>query len=285
MTDSSGRVAIVTGGTSGIGRVVAEGLAAKSMTTVIVGRGEARTASVAREIAQATQNPEVVPVPVSDLALRSEAHRLASLLRGRYPRISVLVNNAGAYFHRREVTADGLERTFALNVLAPFILTRELADPLAAGAPSRMVEVASEAHRGSHVPFDDLQSTRGYRGFRAYGQSKLELMLLTREFARRFGSRGISVNAVHPGYIASGFGRNNRGAVGVAMGVLSTLFGRSVRRGAEAEIFAATDPSLGSASGVYIVRRSVRSGSPASRDEAGARRLFEACSELADAAT
>ncbi len=280
MAETRPPVAVVTGATSGLGRVVAEGLASRGFATVVVGREDDRAAAAAADISRSTHNPNVSSIGVRDLALRSEAHRVATCLREGHPRIDVLVNNAGAYVSRRQETSEGLERTFALNVLAPFILTTDLADPLTASAPSRVIQVSSAAHRGQRVDFDDLQSTRGYRGFRTYGRSKLELLLLTREFARRWTGRGISVNAVHPGFVASGFGRNNPGFSGRAFGVLTALFGRSVRRGAETPLFAATDPSLAGVSGAYLVDRKVRTGSIGSGDPETARRLFDICETL-----
>ena len=276
-----GRVAVVTGATSGLGRWAAQGLAALQATTVVVGRGEERTAAVARAISLQTQNPDVVAVAVSDLALRSEASRLARVLLDRYAQVHMLLNNAGAYFHRREVTPEGLERTFALNVLAPYLLTTLLSPRLAAGAPSRVVMVTSAAHFGQTLHLDDLQSEHDYRGFRTYGRSKLELLLLTRELARQLADQRVTVNAIHPGFVRSGFARNNGGAVGATIGFLSLLFGRNVRRAASDLVFAVSDPSLGSATGQYLSRRRLEDGSPQSRDPDGARRLTEACAELA----
>ena len=281
MPDLAGKVAVVTGATSGLGRWVAEGLASRGATTVVVGRTQERTAAVASEISRRTQNPEVHPEPVTDLALRAEVARLSSHLRERYPRIDLLVNNAGAYFHRRQVTPEGLERTFALNVLAPYVLTSRLGPLLLAHPPARVVMVASAAHRGHHVDFEDLQSARDYRGFRVYGRSKLELILLAREFARRLQDGHVSVNAVHPGFVATNFGRNNGGAVGFGLGLSSRLFGRNVRSAAEDLVFASTDPSLEGRTGEYLSHRTVRPGSPQSRDPAAARRLFNACELLA----
>ena len=277
---SARRVAVVTGTTSGIGRVVAESLAARGFTTIVIGRGSDRIARVAEEVRASTRNPNVEGLAVSDLALISEARRLASGLATRFPQIHLLVNNAGAYYSRREVTSEGIERTFGLNVLAPFVLTTLLAGPLRSGAPSRVVNVASAAHNGHDVPWTDLQSSQHYRGFTAYGASKLELILLTREFARRLRGTGVTVNAVHPGFVASGFGLNNRGGTAVAIRVLGFLFGRRPKRGADTPVYVATAPELASVSGEYFSDRTQRPGSPQSRDMGAARRFYEECSRL-----
>jgi NAD(P)-dependent dehydrogenase (short-subunit alcohol dehydrogenase family) len=277
MPGLKGRVAVVTGGTSGIGRWIAQGLAAQGATTVVVGRTDARAVAAAAEIRTATGNPEVYPIGVTDLALRSEVARLAGLLLERYPRIHLLVNNAGGFFHRREVTGDGLERTFALNVLSPFLLTARLLPRLIESAPARIVWVASEAHRGRDVDFGALQSDHGYRGFEAYGRSKLEVILLAREFARRLHDMPVTSVAVHPGFVASGFGRNNPGAVGWGFAVATWLFGRNVRRAADDVVFDAVDPSLATVTGEYFARRTLRAGSSQSRDMVAALHLYEAC--------
>ena len=280
---TAGPAAVVTGATSGIGLEIARGLAARGVRTVLVGRGPERAAGVARSIRETTGNPSVESVGVRDLALRTEVRSLASELLGRYPRIGLLVNNAGAMFTRREVTAEGTERTFALNVLSPFLLTALLATRLIASAPARVVNVASAAHRGRSVDFDDLEGRAGYGGYRAYGRSKLELILLTRELSRRLEGLGVTVNAVHPGFVRSGFGLNSGGGTAAAIRVLGRLFGRSTSRGAETPLFVATDPSLAQTSGQYFSDRTLRSGSPQSRDVADARRLYEACRELTEA--
>ena len=276
-----GKVAVVTGGSSGIGRWIARGLAAQKMTTVIVGRSQARTVAAAGQISAETQNPEVYPLPVTDLAVRAEVAQLATTLLDRYPRIHLLVNNAGAYFHRREVTSEGLERTFALNVLAPFLLTARLLPRLVESAPARVVMVASEAHRGHDVDFGDLQADHRYGGFQQYGRSKLELVLLGREFARRLHGHPVTVNSVHPGFVASGFGGNNGGGTGFAIGIAKFLFARRPRSAAADVVFDATDPSLASVSGEYLNRRKVMPGSAQSRDMVAALHLYQACSLLA----
>ncbi len=283
MAGWKGRVAVVTGATSGLGRWVAHGLAELGATTVVVGRSQPRAVAAAAEISGETGNPNVYPLPVTDLALRSEVNRLAAVLLEGYPRIHLLVNNAGAYHRSREVTAEGLERTFALNVLAPFLLTSRLLPRLIESAPARVVMVASTAHRGHDVDFSDLQSSRSYHGFQAYGQSKLELILLAREFARRLHDHPVTVNAVHPGFVATGFGQNNGGGARAVFRVAEFLFGRNVRRAARDLVFDATDPSLEHVTGAYLSKRQVRSGSRQSADMVAALRLFEACELLSRA--
>jgi len=276
-----GKVAVVTGATSGIGRWVAQGLAEQGATTVVVGRAETRAVAVAAEISTATGNSEVYPMTVTDLALRAEASRLAGLLLDRYPRIHILVQNAGAYFHRREVTSEGLERTFALNVLAPFVLTQRLLPRLVDSSPARVVMVASEAHRGHDVELGNLQLDHDYAGFRAYGRSKLELILLAREFARRLHDHPVTVNAIHPGFVASGFGQNNGGAVGFGIGLAARLFGRRPRKAGGDIVYLASDPGLEKVTGAYFKRRHEHPGSAQSCDMVAALHVYEACSLLA----
>ncbi len=278
-----GRVAVVTGATSGIGREIARGLAQAGATTVVVGRGPERTAAAAAQLARETGNPDLEPMPVDDLALLSETRNVASRLLGRHDRIDILVNNAGAMFTRRERTTEGHERTFALNVLSPFLLTSLLAGRLIESAPARVVNVASAAHRGRSVDFSDLESAARYSGFGVYGRSKLELILLTRELARRLSRTGVTVNAVHPGFVRSGFGQNTPGATAIAIRGLARVFGRSPLRGAETPLFVAVDPSLEGVTGTYFSERTAQPGSRASQDPDDAERLYRVCRELTEA--
>ncbi|MGI0130151.1 MAG: SDR family NAD(P)-dependent oxidoreductase [Thermoplasmata archaeon] len=277
------RVALVTGATSGIGREVSRRLAALGWTTVVIGRGQDRASEVAARIAASTGNPRVEALSVADLALRSDVRSLVSSIHARYPRVHLLVNNAGAYFARREVSADGLERTFALNVLAPFALTVGLADRLRASAPSTVVQVTSAAHRGARVDLADLQSASRYRGYRQYGRSKLELLLLTRELARRFAGSGVTVNAVHPGFIRSAFGENTPGGARIGFRLAKFLFARSVGTGARNIVHVATDPAAAALTGEYYSGERRARASTASYDVEVARKLFEACQMLATA--
>ncbi len=274
------RVGVVTGATSGIGREVAAGLAARGWRTVVIGRGPGRADRAAGEIAAASGNPAVESIEVADLAVRAEVLRLAQTLRDRYPQIHLLVNNAGGVFARREETSDGLERTFALNVMAPYLLTESLAARLRESAPSRVVMVSSAAHRGARFLADDLQSRNAYSGFRTYGRSKLELLLLTRALAEQFGTTGVTVNAVHPGFVASGFAQNNRGGLAIAVRLTGAVFGRSPKSGAQPILRLATDPSLAATTGQYFSRDRPASGSVASRDRASANRLVAALAAL-----
>jgi NAD(P)-dependent dehydrogenase (short-subunit alcohol dehydrogenase family) len=279
-----GRVSVVTGGTSGIGREIVRSLAALGATVVIVGRGEERADSVARDISDATGRTSVTAVPVRDLALMSETRRVAERLVDQLPRIHILVNNAGAYYRHLEMTAEGHERTFALNVLSPFLLTSLLASRLVESAPARVVNLASSAHRRQTIDLDRLEPSDGFPlGFGRYAASKLEILLLTREFARRLAGTSVSVNAVHPGFVHSGFGRNNGGGTAAAIGLLGVLFGRNVRRGAQTPVFVASDATVERESGRYFVDRLVNAGSPASADMQVARRLFEACQSITGA--
>ncbi len=277
-------VAIVTGATSGLGQEIARELAARGRAVVVVGRGADRADAVAKEIARLTGNARVESIGVADLSRPAEVRKLADEILGRYPRVSLLVNNAGAIFRHREVTADGLERTFALNVLAPFLLTELLADRLRASAPARVVNVASAAHYRHRINFADLQSQQHYSGYAVYGTSKLELILLTREFARRFAGSGVTVNAVHPGFVASGFGQNNGGGFAFTVRIVGRLFGRSLARGADTPVFVATDPSVAAVTGEYFSDRVVHAGDPASRDTDAASTLFDQVGAIASAA-
>src|SRR5690348_361652 len=205
-----GKVVVISGGTSGIGEVAAERLAGLGARLVLVARDRARgEATLARLRAR---GPGVAHVAhYADLSLIADTKRVAAEIAAAEPRIDVLINNAGAMFGRRLVTADGLELTFATNHMSYFLLTHGLRERLLAAAPSRVINTASSAHRRAVVDFDDLQSERNYRGFMAYSVSKLLNILYTRELARRSAGTGVTANSFHPGFVATRWGDSSGG--------------------------------------------------------------------------
>jgi NAD(P)-dependent dehydrogenase (short-subunit alcohol dehydrogenase family) len=270
----SGRVCVVTGATSGIGFVTARELARAGASVAAVGRDPSRVSEAVQKITSAVPNASVRGL-VADLFLQKDVRRLASEIEGLYPRMHVLVNNAGAMFSHRAMTAEGFERTWALNVVTPFLLTHLLLPRLDANVPARVVNVASMAHRGARLDFENLQGEVRYAGYRAYGRSKLALILLTHEFARRLERTGVTVNSLHPGFVASRFGRNNPGGVGAAIGVFAFLFGISPERGARTVVFLASDPSVENITGKYFVRCRAVASSSASYDTAAGARVWD----------
>jgi NAD(P)-dependent dehydrogenase (short-subunit alcohol dehydrogenase family) len=267
-----GKVCVITGGNSGIGLAAAERLGAMGAKLVLVGRernrGEAALALLRRRVPGLAAR-----ILYADLTRLDEMRRAAAEIAALEPRIDVLVNNAGAMFDRRGVTADGLERTFALNHLAYFVLANSLRECLAAAAPARIVNVASDAHRGNTIDFDDLQSERGYRGFTVYGRSKLMNILFTRELARRLAGSGVTANCLHPGFVASRFGDDNGGLMRIGIGI-AKLFAISPEKGAETVVYLASSPDVAGTSGGYFAKSRPATPTAAAQDDAAARRLW-----------
>jgi retinol dehydrogenase 14 len=207
----AGRTVLVTGGTGGIGRATAQGLARMGAHLAICGRDRGRTEGAAGELRAAGGGQ--VKVFVADLSSQSQVRRLAGEVLQRCSRIDVLVNNVGGYWDTRHLTADGLERTFALNHLAAFLLTNLLLDRLIQSAPARVVTVASHAQAQGRIDFDDLQGERFSSGARAYNQSKLANVLVTYELARRLEGTSVTANALHPGLVRTAFGAEDPAGV------------------------------------------------------------------------
>lgn len=276
----NGKICLITGATNGIGKVTARELAKMGATVVIVGRNAARTEATVYGIKKQTGNESVDQI-VADLSSMAEVRRAAEEFKSRYKRLDVLVNNAGALFAQRRETVDGYEMTFALNHLAYFLLTSLLLEMLKASAPSRVVNVGSDAHYTAKLNFDDLHNKRAYRMFgnEAYGQSKLANVLFTYELARRLEGTGVTANVLHPGFVASGFGHNNRGVVRLAMKVLHR-FALAPEQGAETAIYLASSPEVEGVTGKYFEKRKAMKSSPASYDEAVARRLWEISEQM-----
>lgn len=277
----AGRTALVTGATQGIGRETALGLLRMGARVGIVGRDAARTAAVAAGLRAQVPGGAVEPF-VADLSRIRDTRALAAEVKRRFDRLHVLVNNAGAIFGRRELTAEGLERTFALNHLSFFVLTSELLELLRASAPSRIVNVSSDAHRAGRVDFADLNAERSYRAARAYSTSKLENILFTRELSRRLAAAGggVTANCLHPGVIASGFGRNNGGPLGLLV-KLAAPFLATPEKGARTSLHLASAPELASVSGKYFKDGREARPAPSALDDAAARRLWEESERLA----
>jgi retinol dehydrogenase 14 len=215
----------------------------------------------------------------ADLSSQSSIRDLARRVKAKYDRLHVLVNNAGGVFLRRELTDDGLERTFALNHLGYFLLTDLLLDRITAGAPSRIVNVASRAHKRTHLDFENLQGEKSYAGFRAYGQSKLANVLFTYELARRLEGTGVTANCLHPGVVSTGFGKNNPGWA-TLVATLFAPFLRTSEEGARTAVYLATSPAAAGVTGKYFVDDRAAASSRDSYDRALARRLWDVSEKL-----
>jgi len=279
--DLQGRVALVTGATDGIGRVAARVLAERGATVLVAGRDAAKTEAAVAGIRRAAGHAEVHGL-LADLSLQAEVRALAAQVSQRWPRLHILVNNAGAVFGERRETADGIERTWALNHLAYFLLTHELLPALRAGGQparsTRVVNVASRSHqRVRGIRWGDVEHRRWYFGPLAYAQSKLANVLFTYALARRLdaASAPITANVLHPGVVRTNMGRNNRAPWWRLGYTVFGWMGVSAEQGADTILYLAAAPEVEGVSGQYFMERRAVPSSRASRDEAAAERLWE----------
>ena len=271
------KICVVTGTTSGIGKETAVALARAGARVAIVCRTQDKGERALAEIRRRSAGD--VALFVADLASQRAIRVLAARLSTALPRIDVLVNNAGLILDRRVLTEDGLETTFAVNHIGYFLLTRLLEPKLLAGAPARVVNVASRAHQSGTLRFDDLMGAKGYDGWSAYVQSKLANIVFTYELARRLASSGVTANCLHPGVIASNFG--NAGPLMIRLGVrLGRPFMKGPARGADTSIYLASSPEVEGVSGKYFVNRRQARSNDESYDATVATRLWKVSEEL-----
>ena len=274
----SGKHILITGATNGIGLAAAEALAALGANISLVGRDQTRTKIAAALVRAAAAKGATVDTLVADLSSQASVRGLAADVLSRHPRLDVLINNAGAIYSTRQLSVDGLELTWAVNHLAPFLLTSLLLDRLRDSAPARIITTASDAHQGAHIPFEDLQAERSYGSYRRYGETKLANILFTSELARRLAGSGVTANCFHPGLVATGFNRNNGLLMTLAMTVVNPL-SRTPEKGAETLVWLATSPQLEDVSGSYFLDMKTKTPSLAAQDRENARKLWDVSEE------
>jgi NAD(P)-dependent dehydrogenase (short-subunit alcohol dehydrogenase family) len=271
------RLVLITGSTAGIGRRTALELAQQGWHVIIQGRDPAKAERVANELKQESGNAKI-DFLVADLSSMKAVRTLAAEVKQRYGRLDVLLNNAGAMNPRREVTADGYERTFATNHLAYFLLSNLLLSELKKGDQPRVVSVSSDAHRSGPLNFDDLMAERRYTPFGQYGRSKLANILFTRELARRVKPFGITANCLHPGFVASEF--LSKGGVWTLIKPVAYLFAIDEEQGAKTSVYLASSKEVEGVTGKYFVKCQERRPRRFAEDDEAARRLWELSEKL-----
>jgi NAD(P)-dependent dehydrogenase (short-subunit alcohol dehydrogenase family) len=271
----AGKTVVITGGTSGIGEVAADRLAGKGERIVFIARDRARGEETLKHLRAISDGDHAAHY--ADLSRLSEMKRVAGEIAQTEPQIDILINNAGAMFNARKVTEDGLEKTFALNHMAYFVLTSLLLPKMGEGG--RIVSTASDAHNGAKLDFSDLQSGRHYSGFGVYGRSKLCNILFTRELARRLRGTGITANCFHPGFVATRFGNQSGGALSLGIRAAKT-FALTPEQGAQTMVYLASSPDVAETSAGYFVKCKPATPTREAQNDADAKRLWDISAEL-----
>ena len=275
----SGKTALITGGTGGIGRAAAVSLSSMGARVGITGRDRDRAEHAADAIARESGNP-AVEIFVADMSSQAEVRRLARDVLAAYPRLDVLLNNVGGFWAHRHLTADGLEHTFALNHLAPFLLTNLLLERLVASAPARIVTVSSGAQSMGTIDFDDLMGGRKYSGQKAYNQSKLANVMFTYELARRLAGTGVTATAVHPGVTNTSFSAEDPSRVFAPLVTVMRPFMKKPERGADTPVYLASSPAAEGLTGLYFANRKRKRSNRSSYEAEANARLWRVSADL-----
>jgi NAD(P)-dependent dehydrogenase (short-subunit alcohol dehydrogenase family) len=278
MAEMTGKLCMVTGATNGIGKATALALAKMGATVIVVGRSAEKTETVVKAIQQVSGNTHVEGM-LAELSAQAEVRELAAAFKQKYDHLDVLVNNAGAVFLRREESVDGIEMTWALNHLSYFLLTNLLLDALQRAPAARIVSVSSGAQADGKIHFDDLNFKQRYTGMAAYPQSKLANVMFTYELARRLNGTKVTVNALHPGLVGTGFASNNGRLLRIGIAI-ARPFMLSPEQGARTPIYLASSPEVEGVTGQYFVKCKPRRSAAASYDEAAQRRLWEISEQM-----
>ncbi|MDD1771039.1 MAG: SDR family oxidoreductase, partial [Methanomassiliicoccales archaeon] len=271
--EMAGKVVLVTGATSGLGKETATALAQKGAVVVVHGRSKEKAEAVAAEIRSKVPGAQI-EIILADYSKLADVRAMADEFKRRFSRLDVLVNNAGIMINKKHISADGHELMYQVNFLAPFLLTCRLLDLIERSTPSRIVNLSSAAHTTGRLDFDDIELAKGFGGLRAYGDSKLMVLVFTYELARRLEGKGVTANAVHPGFV-----RTNLGSGASALWrygfAFFALFGKNVKRGAETSIYLASSPEVSGITGKYFSNKKPVNSSARSLDQASWARLWE----------
>ncbi|HCN23802.1 MAG TPA: short-chain dehydrogenase [Candidatus Marinimicrobia bacterium] len=272
------KICLITGATDGIGKETARCLGKQNAQLILVGRNPEKGEKVQKKLIAITGNDQI-DIMTADLSNMNAIQKLSAEIHKKYNKLNVLINNAGAFFSKREITDDGFEKTFALNHLGYFLLTKLLLDLIKKGKTPRIINVASGAHIGATLDFDNLQGKNDYSGWAAYKRSKLMNIMFTYKLAELLKDTPITVNTLHPGFVRTRFGDNNTGIVGIGLNLVKKIGAISIKKGAETSVFLATSPTVKGVSGKYFVKCKPEKSSSSSYNKSDIDRLWRTTDE------